>query len=76
MATRLSKPVVREVALRNGERVVMSVTPAGIFMRMVGRRTTYGPLSTDFVWLTCAKIRAAENMREREQRKQLRRLAS
>ena len=62
----ISKPVRRVVFdARHGD-LVVTMRPEGVELRKKGHRTTYGPISYGLLFLTGARIRAEETVRQRK----------
>jgi hypothetical protein len=57
MATKVThSTVTREVpSLTSDKEYIATMTPAGILIREKGRRTSYGPLSWDLIFLKAAQ---------------------
>jgi hypothetical protein len=66
MATKLTKPVRREIAAENGMTLIIELTPAGIMIKEKGRRTAYGPLSYAALHIRGAQLEAAHRAREKQ----------
>ena len=74
--TKLTKTVRREVQLALTEPGVIELTREGIYIREKGRRTKYGPITYSHVFMLGARMKAEENIRERRERRKLRRKPS
>ena len=56
MTSAAHSPVEREVPAGNNPRdYIVRVTAAGLYIREKGRRTTYGPVSWDYIFLKAAQ---------------------
>ena len=64
MPTKLSKTLSR--VTESG--LVVSLTPEGLTMRQKGKRTTYGPLSYEWLHLQGAKLTATQHIRQTRRR--------
>ncbi len=71
--TKLTKTVRREVQLALTEPGVIELTHEGIYIREKGRRTKYGPITYSHVFMLGARMKAEEAMKERRERRKLRR---
>lgn len=61
----IAKPVRRRVYDAHHGELVVTMKPEGIEVRQKGRRTTYGPVTYGFVFLTGARIRAEQDRKQR-----------
>jgi hypothetical protein len=61
----IAKPVRRCVFDAHHGELVVTMRPEGIEVREKGRRTTYGPVTYGFVFLTGARMRAEETRKQR-----------
>lgn len=61
----IAKPVRRRVFDPHHGELVVTMRPEGIEVREKGRRTTYGPVTYGFVYLTGARMRADEDRKRR-----------
>ena len=70
MATTAEKsPVSREVhGLGFGEMIV-TTRPDGLYIRQKGKRTTFGPLSWDFLFRRAAELAVQKNLEEKPRRR-------
>ena len=56
--TKATKPVAREVTSRHGP-LVVTITSAGVLIRMKGKRTVYGPITYEQLFSIGAKLAAS-----------------
>jgi hypothetical protein len=61
----IAKPVRRRVFDAHHGELVVTMKPEGLEVRLKGKRTTYGPISYGFVFLTGARMRAEEIRKHR-----------
>jgi hypothetical protein len=74
MATRIGRPVRREVSTRHWGELIVSLTPEGIELRQKGRRKRY-VVPYGVVYQRGAEIEAVAMKRERDAKRKARKLA-
>jgi hypothetical protein len=68
--TKATRPVAREVQSRHGP-LIVTVTSAGLVVRIKGKRTSYGPITWEQVFSLGAKLTADAAVADKQQKRRV-----